>query len=313
MRDLEFILVDDGSTDSSLSICRCYAKDDARFKVYHKSNEGVSATRQFGMDKATGEYVIHLDADDFVDTRIYQEMYQEAQRKSADIVFVDILRLEPDGRATLMKNHLKTWTHECVLDGMIYKLFGSLCNRLVRRSLFNKYNVRFPDRMQYLEDKLILIRLLSRSLNAGDRLNFGYVPKAYYYYDTTVNENSLTKLSSKDKFFSRFSYWQKAGEELNMNLFGKTYYSLLLEYAFNVIWNHSLPEAQFQELISPYENQIREYVQFGARKHLTLLAITNGYKAMDKKRWVAIPLILFDKLRIYKNQVAAKWQHLTRV
>ena len=306
MKNLEFILVDDGSIDSSLRICQSYAKDDSRFKVFHKPNEGVSATRQFGLDRATGEYVIHLDADDYVDTRIYQEMYEEVLRKSADIVFVDILRIEPDGQATLLKNNLKSWTHEHVLDGMIYKLFGSLCNRLVRRSLFNKYNVRFPDRMQYLEDKLILIRILSRSLNAGDKLKFGYVPKAYLFYDTTANDSSLTKLSARDKFGSRFSYWQKVGNELNMDLFGKTYYNLLLEYAFNVLWNHTLPEAHFQELFSPFTEQIRQYASHGARKRLTLLALTNGYEAMDKKRWTAIPLLFYDKLRIYLNQLEAR-------
>ena len=306
MHDLEFILVDDGSTDSSLSICQSYANEDTRFKVFHKQNEGVSLTRQFGLEKATGEYVIHLDADDYVDTRIYQEMYEEAVRKSADIVFVDILRLEPDGQATIMKNDLKSWNHASVLDGMIYKLFGSLCNRLVRRELFEKYDVRFPERMQYLEDKLILIRLLSRSFNAGDRFKFGYVPKAYLYYDTTVNDNSLTKLSAQDKFNARFSYWQKAGEELNLELFGKTYYNLLLEYAFNVLWNHSLPEKQIQELLSPYKSQIQHYTPFSSRKYLTLVAISRGYRGMEKRKWVAIPLVLQDKMRIVLNQYQAK-------
>lgn len=311
MTNLEFILVDDGSTDSSLQICQSYAKEDPRFKVFHKQNEGVSAARQFGLDRATGEYVIHLDADDYVDTRIYQEMYEEALRKSADIVFVDILRLEPNGQASLLKNRVKAWTHECVLDGMIYKLFGSLCNRLVRRELFDKYDVHFPERMQYLEDKLILIQLLSRSLNAGDRLKFGYVPKPYLIYDTTVNDSSLTKLSSKDKFKCRFSYWEKAGKELDMDLFGKTYYNLLLEYGFNVLWNHTLPESQFKVLFSPYEQQIRHYTHWGSRKYLALLAIKDGYQAMDKKRWCAFPLVLFDKFRIIWNQFEARHQFKT--
>ena len=311
MKDLEFVLVDDGSTDSSLHICQSYAQKDPRFKVYHKQNEGVSLTRQYGLDRATGAYVIHLDADDFVDTRIYQEMYDEALRKSADIVFVDILRLEPNGQASLLKNRLLSWSHEYVLDRMIYKLFGSLCNRLVKRDLFDKYVIHFPKKMQYLEDKLILIQLLSRSLNAGDRLKFGHVSKPYLFYDTTVNDNSLTKLSSKDKFKSRFSYWEKAGEELNMNLFGKTYYSLLLEYGFNVLWNHTLPESHFQELFSPYQEQIRHYAPSGSRKYLVLHAINHGYRSTDKRRWCAFPLVLLDKLRISLNKFEAKIQYKT--
>lgn len=304
---LEFILVDDGSTDGSWSICQEYAHADHRFKCFHKENEGVSATRQYGLDRATGTYVIHLDSDDYVDKRIYQEMYEEAVRKNADVVFVDILRIEGNQQATLLRNRLSSWTHRNVLDAMIYKLFGSLCNRLVRRSLFEQYDIHFPERMQYLEDKLILIKLLSRSFNSGHYLKFGYVPKAYLYYDTTANANSLTKVSDKDKFFFRYSYWKQAGEELDIGTFGKTYYNLLVEYGFNVLWNHKLPKEQFVAFFSPQQSKIQQYASPGSRKYLVLLAADGHYDKVEARRWLAYPLLLRDKLRIYWNGIAARY------
>ena len=301
LQDIEVILVDDGSTDGSLNICQEYVQDDSRFRCFHKENEGVSATRQFGLDRATGEYVIHLDADDYVDKRIYQEMYDEAIRKSADIVFVDILRLEGNGNASIMRNNLSSWTHRAVLDAMIYKLFGSLCNRLVRRNLFEKYDVRFPAHMQYLEDKLMLIKVLSRSFNAGEELRFGYVPKAYLYYDTTANDSSLTKVSPRDKFNYRFAYWQKAGKELNLDVFGQTYYDLLVEYAFNVFWNRVLSPEEMKSIFSPYTDKIRKEASCGARKYLVLLAISGKGELAYRRKWVAAPFILKEKIRLYRN------------
>lgn len=299
LKDMEFILVDDGSTDSSLTICRSYADTDPRFKVFHKQNEGISATRQFGLDKASGEYVIHLDADDFVGAKVYDAAFQVAKERKADIVFFDILRFEPDGIISLMDNPVKSWSHEDVLDAMIYKLFGSLCNRLVRRSLFEKYGVSFPERMQYLEDKLILIRLLSRSYNSGDRLTFGYAPHVYLYYDTTANTSSLTKVSSKNKFEYRMNYWRGVGKDLDTHVFGKTYYSLLVEYAFNVLWNHTLPEEEFRGLFKPFEKEIEAYVPRTIRKSFVLNTLKNGSSWVDRHKWMAYPLLILERIRIF--------------
>lgn len=306
LHSLEFILVDDGSTDSSWSICQDYAQMDTRFKCFHKENEGVSATRQYGLDRATGEYVIHLDSDDYVDKRIYQAMYEEAVKKKADIVFVDILRIEGDHQTTLLRNRLSSWTHRSVLDAMIYKLFGSLCNRLVRRALFEQYDIRFPERMQYLEDKLIMIKLLSRSFNARNYLKFGYVPKAYLFYDTTANVNSLTKVSDKDKFFFRYSYWKQAGDELDIETFGETYYNLLVEYGFNVLWNHKLSKEQFISIFAPQRSSIQQYALPGSRKYLVLLAADGRFDKVEARRWLAYPYLLKDKIRICWNGIVAR-------
>ena len=65
-RDLEIILVDDGSTDNSLVICQHYAEKDPRIKIYHKPNGGVSSARNLGLEKSTGKYISFVDPDDFI-------------------------------------------------------------------------------------------------------------------------------------------------------------------------------------------------------------------------------------------------------
>jgi len=83
--NLEVILVDDGSTDGSPAICDEYAQKDKRVVVIHKKNAGVSAARNSGLDKATGDYVAFVDADDYVDTSMYAKLIEKAEQNDLDI------------------------------------------------------------------------------------------------------------------------------------------------------------------------------------------------------------------------------------
>ena len=85
-KDWELLLVDDGSTDSSGAICDEYAVTDSRIHVIHKENGGVASARQIGTDEACGEYSIHCDADDWIDSNMLEDMYFKAHEVDADIV-----------------------------------------------------------------------------------------------------------------------------------------------------------------------------------------------------------------------------------
>ena len=74
----EVLLINDGSTDESGVICEEYADKDHRFKVIHKQNEGVSAARQTGIEAASGVYVIHADADDWIESDMLQDLYAKS-------------------------------------------------------------------------------------------------------------------------------------------------------------------------------------------------------------------------------------------
>lgn len=85
LKDIEVIVVDDGSTDNSPIICENYI-EDARFKVFHNSNKGVSATRNFGIEQSTGKYCMFVDSDDWLDETMCEDMWNEACRTNADLV-----------------------------------------------------------------------------------------------------------------------------------------------------------------------------------------------------------------------------------
>ncbi len=89
--DFELILVDDGSTDSSLSICERYAETDSRVVVHHKENGGLVAARKSGLSLAKGEYIGFVDCDDYIESDMYENLMSVAKKDCADIVTSGII------------------------------------------------------------------------------------------------------------------------------------------------------------------------------------------------------------------------------
>lgn len=91
-KDLEVILIDDGSPDRSGEICDCYAENDSRVRVIHKENAGVAAARNSGLDVATGVYCTFVDSDDFIEPEMYQSMMEIAIQYGCDVVMCDCVK-----------------------------------------------------------------------------------------------------------------------------------------------------------------------------------------------------------------------------
>lgn len=97
--DFEILLIDDGSIDGSGILCDQYAIKDSRIKVVHQRNAGVSAARNAGLKIASGDYIVFVDADDFIDNQCFKRMYEEAIKGNADIVCCDCIKIV-DGEKT---------------------------------------------------------------------------------------------------------------------------------------------------------------------------------------------------------------------
>ena len=96
-KNLEIILVDDGSTDSSGSICDEYSKKDKRIKVIHQDNKGLSGARNSGLDIATGKYIMFLDSDDYFENNSCEILYSEIEKKQADYVIGNYIHTKYNG------------------------------------------------------------------------------------------------------------------------------------------------------------------------------------------------------------------------
>lgn len=303
LQEIEFVCVDDGSTDNSPRILDEYAAKDGRFRVFHKANEGVSATRQFGLDHICGEYVIHLDADDYAESDGYRHLYEAAQIEDSDIVICDAKRITNKGI-----EYLNYSAPDYSVASLIKRTFSwelsSLSNRLIRTALVSRYGLCFPKVMQLSEDRFFITCLLCRSLKRGDTLKLTYLNEAVFYYDNTANPASLTKFNSMRESMARMTdSFRAIVNEVDMILFGKDFYSFIMNLAFKALWSYGksdLREEDYQSLFGTFFDGIELYAPAGSRKNLVLLAKRQGISAANRLKWIAIPTILSDKVRLNK-------------
>lgn len=293
MQDIEVICINDGSTDRSLEILEAYALKDLRIKVFSKTNGGVSSARNLGLGQAAGEYLAFVDADDFVVPSIYKKLYEAATKNQADIVVCDFYRIALDG-VSYSDQSACAGPVESVLNQIFSWLDIALWNRLVRKSMVD---ILFVDGVQFSEDRIFVANLLAKLAN--QQKSIAHVSEALYYYDNTVNAESLTKMPQKVKLKAMLDAFDKIYDNLKALPIHHSYYSFMFDLAFNAYWNHNtyeLREEEFKDLFSPYYNGINQYVEPSIKKRLVLAAINNCFTVANRYRWLMFPSIIKDKL-----------------
>ena len=182
---IEIILVDDGSTDASPSICDEYAVKDERIRVLHEPHSGVAHSRQVGLEAAKGEYILYVDADDQVEPGMIADMYQEAVTRKADMVICDYRELTYDWEV-YRKQEPTVLSGEAILEDILSgKLYGALWNKMMRREWLLQTKASFPLGLTMREDLIFLSQCLPHASKIA------YISKAYYGYERR-NASALT-------------------------------------------------------------------------------------------------------------------------
>lgn len=203
--EIEIILVDDGSPDSSGRICDEYAKKDNRIKVIHKTNEGLGYARNSGIAIATGEFISFVDSDDFVDIDRYEELYEIATQEKADVC-LGAISVYKDGKVIrgynchggmvyagdeIQKKVLPTLVGKNICNSDYVGM--SACLGIYNTELIKKYSVLFKSEREFVSEDLIFDLELYKYVN-----KVVMVDSAKYYY--RVNTNSLTHTVDDGKF-----------------------------------------------------------------------------------------------------------------
>lgn len=203
LSEWEGILVDDGSPDACGQICDEYAAKDVRFRVIHQANSGVAMARQAGVDAARGEYVIHADADDWMESTMLEELYGKAKETTADVVICDYYNDTLVGEI-YEKQQPTDLAPRKLLEDIFHRLHGSLCNKLVLRACYTKYDLHFYEGINYCEDVLIWVQLLEH-----DDVKVAYLPKAFYHYVqhpmSITNNYTIETLNAQKRFITALS------------------------------------------------------------------------------------------------------------
>ncbi|WP_063659999.1 glycosyltransferase family 2 protein [Aliivibrio fischeri] len=191
LNEIEIIIVNDGSTDTTKKIIERLAKKDERIKVINKSNGGLSSARNVGIQVARGEYIQHLDGDDWIEKNACESIYKYAIDNKLDLVVTDIIYDDDEGNIKYVKEldsgiYLSDSFFKYTLIGL-----SSVCcwNKLIKRKLYE--DILIPEHISYGEDLSVIPILIIKSKEIG-KLDSAFL---HYIY----NPKSITNASAKIK------------------------------------------------------------------------------------------------------------------
>lgn len=204
-RDFEVIIIDDGSTDGSSEICDDFAKIDTRFKVFHNKNMGVSASRNYGLEMAEGEYIAFCDADDAIHPDYLYELVTNIEQKEADIVICSYYYRSLKGDRHLFKRYKSGYISTNELFERIFicdDIGGFVWNKLFRKSTIG--NARFDINLQICEDTFFICEIVK------PKCKIYFLNKPLYYYlirqDSATNSiNSIITNNRTSKYSEVFN------------------------------------------------------------------------------------------------------------
>lgn len=228
-RNLEIILVDDGSPDTCPILCDCWAKKDNRIKVIHKNNGGLSDARNHGLEIAKGEYILYVDSDDFIDLDACTRLASRLDFYKADIVVGGALK-EYGGN---LENMIHTLSEKKVYSSKEYiiesieknEFYAPAWLNLYKKSFLNENHLLYKFN-RYFEDTQILPRMF---LSADSII---IMNKPFYHY--IIRSNSITT-STKDekKMFDsleNIKEWKALFDNINDAELRKILYGFMIKY-----------------------------------------------------------------------------------
>ena len=228
-KNLEIILVDDGSTDGSEKICDEYAKKDNRIIVIHQENKGLVGARKAGLAISNGDYIGYVDGDDWIEPEMYEHMLLEMLQTSADFVDSGFIKQGNSKKTDCIHNILKGKssitinvnedTRYKIIKNLLldntsasYYVTTSICSKLIKKDIFKKAQQNVDTSIIYGEDLICTLYLLEFSNKI--------VYTGKYHYNYRFREGSITKqndlirtipqliqmMNGIYKFFDEFDY-----------------------------------------------------------------------------------------------------------
>lgn len=169
--NIEILLIDDGSTDDSASICKEYASKNASIHYYYKQNGGLSSARNFGIDVASGDYITFVDSDDFLETDVYSIALSKIG--DCDAAVFGSKTIDEYGR-TISSDKYKSriLNSDLILKELVFKLKTAVWNKIFRRDFIG--NRRFPENRIHGEDLVFILDCLASDTHFRTITKVGY-------------------------------------------------------------------------------------------------------------------------------------------
>lgn len=286
MEDMEIILVDDGATDNSGQICDEYQKKDARIKVIHKTNGGLSDARNAGTKEATGEYIIYIDSDDYIKETMIEKLYGLMTKYNPDVAVCGVYNVYANGQKPQCDvleefecSNVEAFAHLMVGQ----KIPGGIWNKMIKREIAEK--IDFPVGKLY-EDAFYSTILMQKV----KRVAVTTEPMYYYFH----RKGSITTSPFKKRDMDIIEAYQK-----NMEVIKEKFPEIEEKAKFRLDWAYFAVLDRILQL-DDYRKceQYPEVVRYLKKNTMSVLKSKYFYKS--RKVGAAA---LFVNVRIYRMLV----------
>lgn len=235
LTDIEIICIDDGSTDNSLNILKDFSNEDNRFKIFHQENSGAGFSRNVALEKVTGEFVLFLDSDDWIETDTCEKLYNQAINLSSDLILFDAVRHLPDNQSMDLIHFLGedsnkdffslSFDYKFVKDKVLNAYFGVIWSKFYKRSFILENDIKFPNHKLYNDVEFhIKSMLLAKKIS--------YFPKIFYHYNRIGQDSLQTLYVSSEEAIVFYDVMCGVKEFLLENDFFDEFKSELIEFTF---------------------------------------------------------------------------------
>ncbi len=242
-KNIEIIIVNDGSTDDSLQICNEYSAKDSRIKLVSKKNAGLGYARNTGLEHVTGEYLIFVDSDDYIELDMVEKLYSKVTDTKSDVCYCSLKRHYNDDNIVNISSIYEEsiFENEQIIDNILLRMLGnkpqfndgsyfymSVWHAIYSIDIIKKYNIQFKSEREYLsEDIFFHIDYLTKARKIV------CIPDCLYVY--RVNPNSLSLKKDKNRFIRILDFHSKLKEELSKHFPLEIYHQIELGWFLSLV------------------------------------------------------------------------------
>ena len=280
LEDVEIIVVDDGSKDNSQQIIDEFqTKYPDKIKSFVKKNGGLSDARNFGLDRARGEYIGFVDSDDYVTAEMFEEMYSLAQKYDAEMVICNLQKVDENGKILQKLTQVPNMPEKIDLAKNL-SVFSDLgyfaCNKLFRRELFEnkrfKKGVHFED-IQLVPQLLLSCKTLAQTQN--------------YHYQYLERQDSITKTHT-EKGLDLLKAVKDVEEAFKASQYSNEKQALKGFWIMEAVYSY-LAYLAFVKDDNLYQKMSTELRKFIKERKISLIEILN-YERFGKNYLVSLPI-----------------------
>lgn len=285
-KNIELIVINDGSTDNSLKTIETFASKDKRIKVLTQKNKGVSSARNLGIENALGKYIYFLDGDDLIDPMLLETAYEIFKNDKIDM-FVFGYEMIEENLKRLIKKYKNENANGEIMTGQDFQVryFNReipqcICSFIIKRSVIYENKLAFNINTHYGEDIEFQVKCNMKS-------NFVYYDSKTFFYYVERKGSAINRVLKKDNFDVYFRIENDINENIKQNYYN--YLSVVFFYYLKLILKQGAEKETVIKLLE---------IDFILEKH----------KMVFTKRSITVSLLIFTYKLYFKNQVIKKYK-----